>query len=77
MSIRFYSFSGMFVGGDAHIDPAERTVYTEIPGEFDGTLGSMCSIDPYEVWEVDVRNRPYAVRRRKFMNINRLFCLCF
>lgn len=24
----------MFVGGDAHIDPAERTVFTEISGEF-------------------------------------------
>ena len=42
MNIRFYSFSGMFVGGDAHIDPAERTVFTEISGEFD------VGIAPYE-----------------------------
>ena len=43
------------VGDDAHIVPAERADITEICGEFDGTLGSMCSIDPYEVSEVDVR----------------------
>ena len=79
--VRPYDFlekaSVKLVGDDAHIVPAERADITEICGEFDGTLGSMCSIDPYEVREADVRNRPYAVRRRKSMNINRLFCLCF
>ena len=27
------------VGVDAHIDPAVRTVFTEVPGEFVGTHG--------------------------------------
>ncbi len=55
----YYDFlekaSVRLVGDDAHIVPAERADITEICGEFDGTLGSMCSIDPYEVSEVDVR----------------------
>ena len=29
------------VGVDAHIDPAVRTVFTEVPGEFVGTHGAM------------------------------------
>ena len=36
----------MFVGVDAHIDPAERTVFTEISGEFVIAIGAMCSIAP-------------------------------
>ena len=46
MSIRFYSFSGMFVGVDAHIDPAERTVFTEISGEFATSQWGDVGIDP-------------------------------
>ena len=45
----------MFVGVDAHIDPAILPVFTKIQCEFVTSLGSMCSIDPYEVSEVDVR----------------------
>ena len=47
MSIRFYSFSGMFVGVDAHIDPAERTVFTEISGEFAASQWGDVGISPY------------------------------
>ena len=39
-------FSGRFVGVDAHIDPAVQTDFTEIPGEFDGTLGAMWASPP-------------------------------
>ena len=39
-----------FVGGDAHIAPAIRTVFTKIQCEFVTSLGSMCSIDPYELF---------------------------
>ena len=35
------------VGVDAHIDPAVRTIFTEIFGEFETSLGAMCSIAPY------------------------------
>ena len=47
MSIRFYSFSGMFVGVDTHIDPAERTVFTEISGEFATSQWGDVGIAPY------------------------------
>ena len=70
-------FSKLCVGGDAHIAPREVANSPERSVKSVCTAGSMCSIDPYEVREADVRNRPYAVRRRKSMNINRLFCLCF
>ena len=36
------------VGVDAHIDPAERTVYTEIPGEFATFSRGDVGIAPYE-----------------------------
>ena len=47
MSIRFYSFSGMFVGVDAHIDPAECTVFTEISGEFATSQWADKVVGPY------------------------------
>ena len=37
----------MFVGGDAHIDPAERTVFTEISGEFATSQWGDVGIVPY------------------------------
>ena len=36
------------VGVDAHIDPAERTVYTEIPSEFATFSRGDVGIAPYE-----------------------------
>ena len=42
----FENFPGTFVGVDAHIDPAIQTDFTEIPGEFDGTLGAMWASPP-------------------------------
>ena len=37
----------MFVGVDAHIDPAVRTVFTEIYGENDGSQWGDVGIAPY------------------------------
>ena len=38
----------MFVGVEAHIDPAGCTDFTEISGEFDGTQWGDVGIAPYE-----------------------------
>ena len=57
MSIRFYSFSGMFVGGNAHIDPAERTVFTEISGESATSQWGDVGIAPYAETEKFQKSR--------------------
>ena len=41
------------VGGDAHIAPAEQSVFTGIFGEFDRALGSMWASTPTNFYEVD------------------------
>ena len=38
---------GMFVGGDAHIAPANHTDFTENQCEFDGTQWGDVGIAPY------------------------------
>ena len=39
--------AGWFVGVDAHIDPAGRTVFTEIVGEFENSKRGDVGIAPY------------------------------
>ena len=42
--------AGWFVGVDAHIDPAGRTVFTEIPGEFENSQRGDVGIAPYALF---------------------------
>ena len=48
---RFLKFSCLFVGVDAHIAPAKRTVFSEIFGEFVTALGSMWASTPTNIPE--------------------------
>ena len=43
----FLHFSGRLVGVDAHIDPAERTILTEISGKFVTSQRDDVGIVPY------------------------------
>ena len=43
----FFGASGRFVGVDAHIDPAERTLFTEIYGKFATSQRADVGIGPY------------------------------
>ena len=47
----------MFVGVDAHIDPAERTVFTEISGEFAASQWGDVGIAPYAKTETFQKSR--------------------
>ena len=42
-----YAPAHMIVGADAHIGPADRTVFTAIFGESDGFQWGDVGIDPY------------------------------
>ena len=42
-----YALPNLIVGVDAHIDPAEHTVFTEISGEFAATKWADAGIGPY------------------------------
>ena len=44
----FLHFSGRLVGVDAHIDPAERTILTEISGKF---VTSQRNDVPTQIWQ--------------------------
>ena len=47
----------MFVGVDAHIDPAERAVFTEISGEFATSQWGDVGIAPYAKTEKFQKSR--------------------
>ena len=53
----FCSASAKRVGGDAHIDPAERTVFTEISGEFATSQWGDVGIAPYAKTEKFQKSR--------------------
>ena len=53
----FCVLSVVSVGVDAHIDPACKSDFTEIPGESDGTQWGDVGIAPYAYWERYVRIR--------------------
>ena len=67
----FLKFSERCVGGDAHIDPAGRTDFTEISGEFERALGAMWASPPTQNLKIMrnlmiIRNRKIPRRPRAF-----------
>ena len=46
-NMEFQKSSGKFVGVDAYIDPANKTDYTKLYGEFDASQRVDVGIDPY------------------------------
>ena len=56
----------MYVGVDAHIDPAVQTNFTEISGKFDGAQWGDVGIAPYAPPPEGFRKSEMSVENAKF-----------